>query len=286
MSVKTVDVSAKSIEEAFDQSGINWIAEQSEMLNTATGKIIEGKKVIYRSDNQNQIGVVGSKYGILQNLSAFSFFDTICEKNGASICKVSEYNGGSTIHLEAEVKDKKFDAKVGDEVGFRFNLWNDFSGLRKATVSFGALRLICKNGLVAMGKEASHVEIRHTKNAVLRFDEAVRVWGAGEIWYNKFTDNVKILTDKIVTTKMVDKFLNDLFGESDSGVNQRKKDSVANLFEHGMGNHGKTAWDLLNGTTEWVDWHSKKNSDDLMEFANIGAGYNLKAKAFDLVMMI
>lgn len=286
MSVKTVDVKATSIEDAFEQAGLAWIAEQSEMLNIATNKVITDRKVIYRSDNQAQIGVVGSKYGVIQNSDCFSFFNIICQKNNATICKVREYFGGSIIHLEAEVRDKKFDAKIGDEVGFRFNLWNSFDGLHKASVTFGALRLVCTNGLVMLGKDSAMVEIRHTKNAVNRMNQAIEVWSGGEKWYKEFEENVKILNNKLVNKKIVDKFLDDLFGNSDSAVNQRKKDNVIDLFEHGKGNKGETAWDLVNGVTEYVDHFSKKETEDTLIYSMVGAGYNVKANAFNLAMSI
>lgn len=286
MSVKIIDVNANSVEEAFEQSGINWIAEQSEMLNVATGKIIKNMKTIYRNDTKEELGVVGKKYGVIQNSDCFSFFNIICQNHNANICKVIEYDNGSIINLTAEVKDKKFDAKVGDEVGFRFNLQNSFDGKHKASVTFGALRLVCTNGLVAFGKNAQAIEIRHTLNAVSKMDQAIKVWAIGENWYNDFIANVKILNQKMIDKKMVDSFLIDLFGESDKGVILRKKEKVTELFESGKGNKGETAWDLLNGVTEYIDHFSKTNPDDILEYSTIGAGYGIKSKAFELAMKL
>lgn len=286
MSVKIVDVSANSVEEAFEQAGLDWIANQAEMINTANGKVIAGKKVIYRSDNNEQLGVVGKNYGVIDNINAFSFFNIICEKNKASICKVSEYGGGTTVHLEAEVRDKVFEPRVGDQVGFRFNLFNNFDGTKKTHVRFGCLRLVCSNGLVGFGNDISNIEIRHTKNAILRLEEAVKVWAGGEQWYMNFVEVSKKLTQKMVDKQMVKNFLDGLFGDSDSGVNNRKREKVVELFENGKGNKGQNAWELYNATTEYVDWHSRKNSDDMAIFANIGAGYELKNRAFELALTI
>jgi len=286
MSVRTINVKATSIEDAFEQAGLTWIAQQSEMINAANGKTIEDKKVIFRGDNNEQLGVVGKKYGVIQNSDCFAFFNIICQKHNATICTVHEYNKGATVHLLAEVKDKKFDARVGDEVGFRFNLWNGFDGLHKAQVNFGALRLVCLNGLVAPSKDFQSIEIRHTTNAVSRMDQAVKVWAGSEGWYKFFTESVQILNKKMVNKEIVEKFLEDMFGDSDSGVNERKKEKVLELFQSGKGNKGETAFDLVNGLTEWVDHYSKKDDSDRLEYANLGQGYNLKAKAFNLAMKI
>jgi phage/plasmid-like protein (TIGR03299 family) len=283
--IKTFDVSASSVEESFDQSGLNWIAEQSEIINPANGKVIDGHKVIYRSDNGNQLGVVGSKYGVVQNSDCFAFFNEVCKKNNTVITKVNEYHGGSVIHLEAEVKDKTLAIKKGDECGFRFNLFNSFNGLSKARVTFSVLRMVCSNGLISVVQTDS-IEIKHTMHAMNRLDQAVRVWSGGEQWYNSFSENAKILNQKMVDTKMVESFLTSVFGNSESGVNTRKKEAVTELFEHGKGNNGETAWDLVNGLTEYVDHYSKETSEDRLEYSTIGNGYDLKANAFAAAMAL
>lgn len=282
---KSVDVSATSVGDSFEQAGLAWVAEQAPMLNSATGRVVEGYKTIYRSDNQNQIGVVGENYGVIQNTDAFAFFDAICQKHGASILKVNEYKGGSLIHLEASVKNMTAEVKKGDEVGFRFNLFNSFDGLHKAQVSFSILRLVCTNGLVAGVKEDT-IAIKHTKNAGARFEQAMRVWAGGTEWFESFIENAKILNQKMVDKKMVDSFLQGLFGDSDSGVNTRKKEQVESLFVTGRGNQGKNAWDLYNAATEYVDHYSKKDAEDRLLFANVGAGHNMKVKAFDLALAL
>jgi phage/plasmid-like protein (TIGR03299 family) len=281
--IKTINVSATSVEDSFEQSGINWVAEQAEMVNPATGKTIEGYKVIYRNDNGNQLGVVGTKYGVVQNTSAFAFFNEICKKNNTVITKVNEYYGGSVIHLEAEVKDKTLAVKKGDECGFRFNLFNSFNGLSKARVTFSVYRMVCSNGLIS-AVQTNCIEIKHTMNAMNRLDQAIKVWAGGEKWYDSFVENVKILNQKMVDKKMVDSFLLSVFGDSESGVNTRKKEAVTNLFEHGKGNQGKTSWDLVNGLTEYVDHYSKDKASDRLEYATIGAGYDLKAWAFETAL--
>lgn len=281
--IKTINVSAMSVEDSFEQSGINWVAEQAEMINPATGKTVEGFKVIYRSDNGKQLGVVGSKYGVVQNSSCFAFFNEICKKNNTVITKVNEYQGGSVIHLEAEVKDKTLAVKKGDECGFRFNLFNSFNGLSKAKVTFSVYRMVCSNGLIS-AVETNCIEIKHTMNAMSRLDQAVKVWAGGEKWYNSFVENVKILNQKMVDKRMVNRFLKEVFGDSDSGVNTRKKENVIDLFEHGKGNQGKTAWDLVNGLTEYVDHFSRKEAEDRLEYSTIGAGFDLKAKAFSTAL--
>jgi len=171
-------------------------------------------------------------------------------------------------------------------VGFRFNLWNSFDGSHTAQITFGALRLVCSNGLVAMGKNASSIAIRHTKNANIRFNDAVKVWAGSEQWYNIFVENCKHLTQKLVDQKMVNQFLDSLFNGNDSKQAETKKQRIEQLFQSGKGNNGTSAWDLLNGVTEYIDHESKKTEEDRIENSNIGQGYDIKDKAFRLAMAL
>jgi hypothetical protein len=256
------------------------------MINTTNGKIIENKKVIYRNDTGDQLGVVNSSYGIIQNTDQFAFCNTLCKEHGISITKVREYNGGAVINLQASIKDRSLAVKVGDECGFFIDFWNGFNGLQTARGSFGALRLVCTNGLIGAGRNMEAIEIKHTKHAVQRFEQAVKVWAGFETWYNTFKEATEILNRKMVDKRMVDSFLDSLFGDSESTKMQNKKELVVSLFEHGKGNQGKTAWDLLNASTEYIDHESKKTEEERIEYANIGGGYDIKAKAFNLAMTL
>jgi phage/plasmid-like protein (TIGR03299 family) len=287
MTTKTVDVNAKTVEDAFEQSGLLWAANQAEMINSANGKVIEGKKVIYRDDNNEQLGVVGTNYGVIQNSDCFSFFNTICKDHKANIVKVNEYKGGALIHLEAKVIDKSFEVRKGDECGFKFDLWNSFDGLSKASVAFGVVRLVCTNGLVAFDANNSNsVAIKHTKSGLSRMEQALRVWNGGESWLTYFKETTMKLNQKMVDKKMVDAFLDEIYGKGESKPTVEKKETTKMLFETGKGNGKGTAWDLLNGVTEYIDHYSKKDSGDRLEFANSGIGYNIKARAFNLLTNI
>ena len=285
MSVKTTEVNAKSIEEAFEQSGLSFIAESAEMINSANGKTIDGKKVVYRSDTGTQLGIVGTNYGIIQNNHQFSFMNTLCSMHDITINKVREYNGGSLINLQAEFKDRSLAVNKGDEIGFHLDTWNSFDGSANATASFFALRLVCLNGLVRADSNAMEsISVKHTKNAVVRYEEAIKVFAGFEVWYESFKNNVEVLNRKMVDTRMVNNFLDNLLGESSSTKMKNKKAEIENLFVAGKGNHGKTAWDILNASVEYIDHFSKKTEEERIEYATVGGGYDLKAKAFDLAM--
>jgi hypothetical protein len=81
-------------------------------------------------------------------------------------------------------------------------------------------------------------------------------------------------------------------------ADNRRKEIMA-LFRHGAGNSGKSAYDLLQGVTEWVDHvqtgrvtqnrlNNESSSVDIkaeqrFERTQFGVGAKLKARAFELL---
>jgi len=88
--------------EALESAGLNYTVCEAEVMNTATGKISNGIKSLYRSDNNEEVGVVGIGYHPIQNSMAFSYFDIICQTQGAHYTKATSINGGEKIILTAE----------------------------------------------------------------------------------------------------------------------------------------------------------------------------------------
>ncbi len=70
---------ALSSEEAIIEAGLNWSVLQ-ESVFTAMGEKIPGYKVNIRDTDNKVLGVVTSKYKIVQNREAFSFTDKLLGK--------------------------------------------------------------------------------------------------------------------------------------------------------------------------------------------------------------
>lgn len=283
--VKVTKLNDCYIEDALEKSGCNFSVEQAEIINSANGSIIGDKKVLYRGDTGLNLGVVGRNYGILQNSEAFAFFDIIAQTQKAKITKVIQYNAGKKILLSAETDKLAFEPRKGDVINLEYRMMQSFDGTIPARVQFYANRLHCLNGLTKSEKIANTISIRHTKNILSRMEEAIKIMNLSEMWVEEFKNISKRLTEKIIDTQKVEKFLKELFGEKSN----KKKEIVIDLFENGKGNGRGTAWDLYNGVTEYVDHYSRytKNvldNEKTIEYSTTGFGSVLKEKAMDLVL--
>jgi len=87
----------------------------------------------------------------------------------------------------------------------------------------------------------------------------------------------------------LEELLVNLFGvqenPQDIGVRIRNQmDRVGDLFYNGMGNRGETRWDALNAVTEFVDHHRGGDQAKRLNAAWFGAGAEMKAAAWDLLV--
>lgn len=271
--------------EALQAANLNYIVEQSEHILAATGGVSELTKGLYRSDTKAEIGSVGIGYEPVQNVKAFAFFDTICQTHGAVYKSATSFNGGAKVILKAEFP-KPVTIIKGDDVKKQFILVNGFDGKIGLHANFWVERLVCTNGLVAIVPDAKNsVHLKHTKNIEIRMEDAMKVLIEGLNYFDKFIEMSKILAQKVVDVNMVDNFLKDVFGESKSKQTKNIIEDVINRFENGMGNKGKTAWDLYNSVTEYIDY---KHGRDINRLENslLGNGSKKKAKAFNAAMVL
>ena len=242
-------------------------------------------KGLYRSDTKEELGSVGVGYEPVQNVKAFAFFDTICQTHGAVYKSATSFNGGAKVILTAEFP-KPVTIVKGDDLMTQFVLVNGFDGKVGLHANFWVKRLVCINGLVANVPDAKNsVHLKHTKNIEIRMEDAMKVLTEGMKYFDRFIEMSKILAEKVVDGNMVDKFLEDVFGEAKSTKARNIIENVVDRFENGMGNNGKTAWDLYNGVTEYID-HEHGRDGTRLESSLLGAGANKKAKAFNAAMAL
>jgi len=99
------------------------------------------------------------------------------------------------------------------------------------------------------------------------------------------------MANKLVDRVMVNNFLDTLMTPPAEGSSSRsisihsnKREKVIELFEEGKGNNGSTMWDLYNGTTEFVDHFFGSDVDKRFVSSLVGAGADMKNRAFHTAM--
>jgi len=124
-----------------------------------------------RTDTNEVLGVVGSKYEVVQNKDCFSFFDSIVEEGAAIFETAGVLGKGEKIFLTAKLPE---DLIIGNDVIEQYLfLTSSHDGSGAITAAFTPTRIVCANTLkIALGRTTREVNIKHTLNAKIQLAEA------------------------------------------------------------------------------------------------------------------
>lgn len=130
-----------------------------------------------RTDNENVLGVVGKDYEVVQNIDAFSFFDSIVGGEGIQYETAGALGKGERIFITAKLPNY---IKVGsdDLIEQYLFLTTSHNGFGSITAAFTPVRIVCNNTLhAAMNNHSNAIKIRHTANAKQKLEQAHKVMG-------------------------------------------------------------------------------------------------------------
>jgi phage/plasmid-like protein (TIGR03299 family) len=109
-------VEANSAASAATQAGLNWTVRTGELVAIATSLTMDEngvtsakyvdvpkKQAIIREDNDTVIGIVGTKYKVVQNMEVFNALDTLVDAGDARYAAAGEFNGGANIWMVLEL---------------------------------------------------------------------------------------------------------------------------------------------------------------------------------------
>lgn len=99
----------KNAADAIKKAGLNWIVDKKPACfeyNNAKGEFLsylENGYIIYRTDIGLALGFAKSRYKVVQNTEAFSFFDTVIVKGYASWYSAGTYDNGKNVYITAKL---------------------------------------------------------------------------------------------------------------------------------------------------------------------------------------
>lgn len=268
-----------TVVDAMEKGKINFNAEAVPLI-LANGTDVTTHKGIIRTDTGAILGINGIGYSIFQNTEAMSLMEVmLAEKTDIKLDSIISYDGGRKVQLTATTGH----IKIGkDDLEKKVSIINSFDGSANFMATFWLKKLVCSNGLRAFVKE-SQVALRHSGDIQAKLKNAFHILQLSENHFDHFQAIANKLTEKIADRAMVDAFIAEMVGELGSTRQQNIAQDIEHLFQHGKGNEGKTAWDLYNGFTEYVDHYRGKDEGKRLASAMGGSGMNQKIHALDVL---
>lgn len=272
------------------QAGMDWQIKRSRVRFGDGTQLFDDHHVLFRSDTKEPLAVVGKKYQIVQPAEHLEFFRDLVDAGGFKLEAAGTLFGGRRFWATAAIGETAL-ILGQDKVSGYLLLTGSCDGTMPTQAKPVATRAICNNTIqMALRESGRAIKVSHRTsfNAAAIKAELGIVQGA----FGDFVqasrllsltplklDDAKQLTGKLlIDSKTVTK--DDV--ETSSGFK-----SILSLFDHGKGNHGATAWDWVNGVTEYVD-HVQRAKSESHRMANsqFGKGDALKTMAFQRAMAL
>ena len=132
----------------------------------------------YRTDKNLPLGLVKSKYEVVQNVDAFNFFDEAIGPNTCNWQDAGSLGWGHKIFITAKIAFTT-EVNIGghkDPIENYLVFTNSHDGTSSLTIMFTPIRVFCTNCLNAgLDKAESYVRIRHTQSAKDRLNQGAEI---------------------------------------------------------------------------------------------------------------
>jgi phage/plasmid-like protein (TIGR03299 family) len=191
--------------ESLIYAGLNFTVDKLPNIQRLPGgqeTISKASFFNYRTDTGAILGDrIGADYQIIQNIDAFTFFDSIVGGGDGILYETAGALGnGERIFITAKLPDY---IKVGNDdlIEKYIFLTTSHDGTGSVTAAFTPVRVVCANTLAAAMRDMSNtVRIRHTTGARERLKQAHKVMGIS----NKLADTMQDIFNQWSKTRITD----------------------------------------------------------------------------------
>ena len=268
-----------TVAEALSASGTDYAVELRPLYCTVQREVPDGNFeqtvavpdnfATVRTDTGGVLGVVGSRYNVLQNADAFGVLSPLVDAELASVETMGALRGGRDVWalVRFNVDDPVVREVFADEVVPYGLVSNNHSGMRQVIVQETPIRVVCANTLgMAHAGGGRAVKIRHTSAVGSRTVDA-----AGELFrgiverYRAVAGQYSALKRTHLDREQFERLVLNVVAplpkdtkspRYESALNRarRRRDEVSRLWDAGKGHTGnRTAWEAYNAVTESVD---------------------------------
>lgn len=257
---------------------------------------LKEKYATYRADTQVPLGIVGSRYEIVQNKDAFGFFDAIIDSREAIFETAGALGEGERIFVTAKLPD---DMLVnGEECNKYIILTNSHDGTSSIVAGFTTIRVVCNNTLqAALRNLTNKVYIEHRTGAKERLAEAYKVMGIASKYMTEVNDIFNQFAKTNINDEQLQQYIVDVMmpeykalkgTEEAEKISTRFKNQVSSIYEFALSHPTQqttaargTLWGAYNSISGYYNYIQKyKNDEQKFTSQMFGNANNKITKAF------
>lgn len=280
---------APTSEEAIKIAGLDWEVIQLPIF--VNNLRVKEYVANVRSTDGKVLGIVGSRYKVVQNKEAFAFTDALLGE-GVRYETAGSLREGKRVWLLARLPETKI---LGDDVEPYLVFTNGHDGFFSVRVAITPIRVVCMNTLNAALREAKRSwATKHVGDIQGKLEEAERTLELANNYLVKLNKEAEELVRKKVSTKLLEKIVERLIPMPDDASERQKKNIEETRAEiitihdkkDDLANIRNTAWGVFNAVSNFVThMQPKRKSKTFRErhFEKIIDGHNLLDKAYELL---
>lgn len=152
------------------QAGMDWDIQEAEVKYNVPSRDADSVecqfdrlKVLYRSDTNAPLSVVGERYQIVQPRQILEFYRDLTKRNGFELETAGVLNGGKKFWALAKTNQTAA-LKGGDVVNGYLLLATACDGTLATTAQFTSVRVVCNNTLaVSLSNSSGAVKVPHNE---------------------------------------------------------------------------------------------------------------------------
>lgn len=252
-----------------------------------------------RTDTNQPLGIVRSKYRILQNRDAFGFFDSIVGEGEAIYETAGALGKGERVFITAKLPQQIVVAPndVVDQYLFITNS-HDGSGCIKA--AFTPVRIVCANTLaMALHQSNYNVNIRHTASMETNLKQAHKLMGIAIAKSHEVEDAYVAMSSVKIKDAELKRFIELAMNPTIEQISEEEystqfKNKVNKVLEYAqtdetqlMGTTKGTLYGAFNAITGYYNnVVNYKTADDKINQVLFATGNTVSNRAYDMALEV
>lgn len=287
-------------EEAIREAGLDFIVEKKPIF-LQDGTPIPRRFATVRQDTNTPLGVVSSRYEVLQNTDAFKFFDSVVDADEAIYHSAGVLGLGERVWIMAKLPSY-ISIKGMDDIEVYVTMLLGHDGKTPVMAFVHMNRIVCNNTLqIAIGEAKKRGKIhrfRHDTGIIDRVTSGADLLGIVNNYRNDMSEVFTTLSGQKVDKAYTSAFVEALFPALPPDVVEKMKRTpsfqiyrgqVLEAIERGAGQDMPTAqgtaWGLFNGVTYFLDHMKTGYGNDSKKQQSIwfGEAANIRQRAYNLL---
>jgi phage/plasmid-like protein (TIGR03299 family) len=264
----TVVNHAITMEETLKLSGLDWKVSKEQVFTKFNGQEIElsGQFATVRDIDRSVLGVVGSRYQVLQNEEAFQFVEQMKLDGAVEYETAGSLYGGRTVFITAKMGQFKL---LGDEIDQYLVFSNSHDGSSSVKMVVTPVRVVCANtlSLALKNHERSWSGI-HTGSVKNRFADAVEGLGFANEYYKHMQETAEYLYKVKISEAEFYKILDKLYPLSDEYSTRKintyeynRNAFITAYTQPDLDNVRGTGWALVNAASDYITHTPTRNKE-------------------------